>query len=241
MGKVNTSGAGAAQRIVITPGGPRPAENVHLIEPGYHVSGKNGVLRKIHTASDQVIREFGPVNADKTRSRKTLRSQRQAVAPGPITDQWIVYGGWINNSGNPINYFGTQWQIPPPPASMDNQLLYLFNGMEDAGYTVILQPVLQWGASPIGGGNYWAIANWYVGSPDSGLALHSPLVPVNPGDLITGVMTLTGQSNGAFSYLSSFAGYNADLPVKDIGELIWAVQTLECTGSSNFRIIRQHQ
>lgn len=228
MGKVNVRGPQAGRQMVITPGGRRPIDNVHLIEAGYHVSGKNGLLRKILTASGQVIREFGPVNPEKAGTRRSLREERRSIAPQPVTDQWIVYAGWTNASGNAISYFATQWQVPPPPASQDNQLIYLFNGMEDAAYTVILQPVLQWGASPIGGGNYWAIANWYVGAPGTGLALHSPLVQVNTGDLLTGIMTLTSQSNGEFGYLSSFAGYPVDLPVQDIGELVWAVQTLEC-------------
>lgn len=234
MGKVNVRGPQARQKMVITPGGLRPIENVHLIESGYHVSGKNGLLRKIETASGRVIQEFGPINTEKAITRKALREQRRSIAPQPLTDQWIVYAGWTNGTGNPINYFATEWQVPPPPASQDNQLIYLFNGMEDAAYTVILQPVLQWGASPIGGGNYWAIANWYVGAPSSGLALHSPLIPVNPGDLLTGVMTLTSQSNGQFNYLSSFTGYAVDLPVQDIGELVWAVQTLECYRLAQF-------
>jgi hypothetical protein len=228
MGKVNTGGPGARQQMVVTPGGLRPLKNVHLIEPGYHVSGRNGLLKKVHTASGRVVQELGPVNTEGGSKRNSLREQRRSISPQPISNQWIVYSGWTNQSGNPISYFATEWQVPLPPPSQDSQIIYLFNGMEDAAYNVILQPVLQWGTSPIGGGNYWAIANWYVGAPNSGLALHGPLIQVNTGDLLKGVMALTSQSNGEFSYLSSFVGYAADLMVQDIGELLWAVQTLEC-------------
>src|ERR1700754_2735167 len=123
MGKVNTSGPRAVQQMVITPGGFRALSNVHLIEPGYHVSGKNGTLLKIHTASGQVVRELGPINADEAGTRKALRAPRQSPAPQPISDQWIVYAGWMNETGHPITYLATGWQVPPPPASQDNQLI----------------------------------------------------------------------------------------------------------------------
>lgn len=56
---------------------------------------------------------------------------------------------------------------------MSDQLLYLFTAllgwdvMDNGNYfNHILQPVLQWGLSPAGGGNYWAINNWYVNDQD---------------------------------------------------------------------------
>ena len=242
MGKTNTSGIERFNEMVITPGGLRPRSHVHLIEPGHHLSGKGGVFKKIETETGTIIKEFGPMNTQKNATRKTLRVKRktvskragEAVSPQPISDQWIVYSGWTNDSGHPISYFATGWVVPPAPAMHDNQLIYLFNGLENAANDVILQPVLQWGVSPIGGGNYWAIANWYVGAPKSGLAIHGPLIPVNVGDRLQGIMTLTRQSNDLFSYNSSFDGYPADFAVADVGELVWAVETLECYGLSQF-------
>jgi hypothetical protein len=64
--------------------------------------------------------------------------------------------------------------------------------------------------------------------------MHSSVVPVNSGDRLQGIMTLTGQSGNAFNYLSSFHGLNTDLPVTDVGELIWASETLECYGLKQF-------
>ncbi len=241
MGKTNKIGASTMNDMVITPGGARPLSDVHLIEPGHHLSGKDGVFRKIHTATGEVIKEFGSINKG-SKNRKDLRIKRkfsktglaEAINPQPITDQWIIYSGWNNNSGTPISSFATDWLVPNPPVSQDDQLLYLFNGLENAANDVILQPVLQWGSSPIGGGNYWAIANWYVGAPGSGLAFHSPLVQVNAGVQLHGVMTLTGQVGNSFSYKSSFIGYVTDLPVTNVDELVWAVETLECYGLKQF-------
>jgi hypothetical protein len=241
MGKTNKIGASTMKDMVITPGGARHKSDVHLIEPGHHLSGKDGIFRKIHTATGEIIKEFGAINKG-NKNRKALRRKRkfskgglaEAINPQPITDQWIIYAGWNNNSGKPISSFTTNWLVPNPPVSQDNQLLYLFNGLENASNDVILQPVLQWGSSPIGGGNYWAIANWYVGAPGSGLAFHSPLIPVNTGVLLQGVMTLTSQQGNSFSYKSSFTGYATDLPVNNVDELVWAVETLECYGLKQF-------
>ena len=117
--------------------------------------------------------------------------------------------------------------------------MFLFNGLEQSGSGAvpegpyILQPVLQWGPSYAGGGAYWSITNWYVDG-EGGTALYKPLINVSPGDVLQGVMTLTGQSGSEFSYQSSFIGYSsADLTVTDIDELTWACETLECYGPGN--------
>jgi len=78
----------------------------------------------------------------------------------------------------------------------------------------MLQPVLQYGVSPAGGGNYWAIASWLVSSNQ---AFYSPLEAVYPGNSISGFTEMTAISGGtqyweveakdtttgAYSYLSA--------------------------------------
>lgn len=157
-----------------------------------------------------------------------LPTDPAAHGPAPITDGWIVYSGWTNGSANPISYFKTQWAVPPAPASDNDQTVFLFNGIQSFGADVfILQPVLQWGSSFAGGGSYWSITNWYVGS--DGTALFGPLIQVNSGDVLEGIMTLTGQTGANFNYLSSFTGHpTADLVVNNVAELTWANETLEC-------------
>ena len=95
---------------------------------------------------------------------------------------------------------------------------------------MIYQPVLQWGSSAAGGGNYWTVASWYVNGA-GGAAFHSQLVQVNPGDTLTGVMTLTGQSGGQFSYNCEFQGIaNTSWAIQNVQELTWRVETLEAYG-----------
>ena len=130
-------------------------------------------------------------------------------------------------------YFSSTWVVPEPPDSNDGQEIYLFNGLQQtSGGPWILQPVLQWGVTPDGGGAYWAIANWYVPAPSLGLpSMKSSLIQVNPGDVLQGVMTCTSQTGSEFSYVSSFVGYpSIDLTVTDVDELQWAFETLECYG-----------
>jgi hypothetical protein len=126
--------------------------------------------------------------------------------------------------------------VPPVPSNTtDNQIVYLFNGLEQTGSGAapggpfILQPVLQWGydTTESNGGAYWTIFNQYVGTVTASAV--SALVKVSPGDVLQGVITLTGSAASGYSYTSQFIGYPAaDLTVTDIQQLTWACETLEC-------------
>ena len=144
-----------------------------------------------------------------------------------------MYSGWLNASGNPISYFKTRWAVPPAPATDHGQTIFLFNGIEPGDGSFILQPVLQWGSSSAGGGSYWSITNWFVGS--DGTALYMPLITVNTGDVLEGIMTLTGDNGSNHDYLSSFTGFPAaDLVVTNVSELTWANEVLECYDFQEF-------
>jgi hypothetical protein len=94
--------------------------------------------------------------------------------------------------------------------------------MQSGSGAHIIQPVLQWGPSAAGGGNYWAITNWYADG-QGGAASFKPLIRVNPGDVVQGVKTCTGQSDSEYSYKSSFVGHpTADVTVSDVDQLTWA-------------------
>jgi hypothetical protein len=143
---------------------------------------------------------------------------------------WIATSFWNNGTGNPITTFRTTWQVPPVPGTSSGQLIYLFNGITRfSSNSAILQPVLQWGTSPDGGGLFWAVASWYVHT--TGQAFYTPLVTVNPGDTLVGVMNLTKQTAGKFDYTSEFQGIaGTNLPVQNIDELLWCSETLEAYG-----------
>ena len=224
--------------MVLTPGGWRPKSKVHYIETGHHISGKGGGIKKINSQTGGIIEDFGAPDDIKrvmAEGRINKAKKKNLQDPSPITDGWIVYSEWTNKSGIPISYFKSTWKVPQPPATENAQLIYLFNGLQQTqSGPFILQPVLQWGASPAGGGNYWSITNWYVDG-NNGHAYHGNLVNVNPGDLIEGIISLTSQAGNSFSYLSSFTNYPlANFSIADIDELTWACETLECYGFKAF-------
>ena len=48
-----------AEKMVITPAGPRPASEVHALPPGHVLDASEGRLRE-RDASGKVVRDFGP-------------------------------------------------------------------------------------------------------------------------------------------------------------------------------------
>lgn len=146
---------------MLTPGGWRPKSKVYHIESGYHLSAEGGRLRKINNITGKAEQDFGvlenkPGNGPDYPANVNVPTGRVL----PLGSGWITYTYWNSPSSTPISYFNTNWTVPPAPATVSGQVLFLFNGLQNSSY--ILQPVLQWGVSAAGGGDYWAIANWYV-------------------------------------------------------------------------------
>jgi hypothetical protein len=200
--------------LVLTPGGFRDKSLVHLIEPDDALVLEHDRFTKINLATHEA-----------TDVQKIIMSSDvPAIGSG-----WIAYAYWNNGTGKTFNSFSTAWVVPPAPAAQANplQTIFLFNGIQNFGTNFgILQPVLQWGPSAAGGGNYWSIGNWYVTS--GGQAFHSPLARVNSGDRLTGLMTLTGSSGTTFSYQSQFQGSaSTRFSIQNISELLWFNETLE--------------
>jgi len=215
-----------AKGFVLTPGGYRPNTLVQRIEQGHALQfGKS-------PADGQELRivELSTSNLVKKLSQPSLpATELPALGSG-----WITYAYWNNGTGHSISDFKTTWQVPPEPESKGDQTLFLFNGIQNFGANYgILQPVLQWGPSAAGGGQYWSIACWYVTS--GGFAFHSPLVRVNSGDTLTGAIRMTGRSGQFFDYNCYFEGIaGANLPILGIAELLWCNETLEAYTINSF-------
>jgi hypothetical protein len=96
--------------------------------------------------------------------------------------------------GDNIDKITGRWTVPNDP-STNGALIYMFNGLEPSTQNLIIQPVLQYGATTAGGligGNYWVVASWMVGKT----AVHSAGVIVNPGDTIVGTTSISSVSGG---------------------------------------------
>jgi hypothetical protein len=220
----------AGSGLVLTPGGYKAAGLVHEVRPGSTIDAAEGRLR--HLAPDGgVLADFGdlPLRAA-GRPLHPLNINTGAVAartgPAPAFGSgWITYASWTNNTGTAVSRFATTWTVPPEPSTNHGQTIFLFNGIQNS--TMIYQPVLQWGPSAAGGGAYWAVASWYADG-QSGQSFHSSLVRVNVGDTLVGVMTRTGGTGGKHSYSCEFTNIaNTSLPVTNIEELTWLIETLE--------------
>ncbi|MGA3198200.1 MAG: hypothetical protein ABSD89_02215 [Halobacteriota archaeon] len=217
-----------ANDVVLTPGGWRARFLVHLIEPDHVLRVEDGLLQK-RDPSGRVVAEFGQIQPSQT--EEPLMPISVALKPWEVSalgSGWIEYAFWNNNTGTPVSHFEVTLTVPPAPSAQEGQTIFLFNGIQNS--TMIYQPALQWGVSAAGGGKYWSVASWYAGR--QGQAFYSTPVPVNPGDVLAGLIRITTRNpTGTFDYLCQFSGIaNADLPVQNVPELTWCCVTLEAYG-----------
>ncbi len=227
--------------LVRAPGGPRHRSRIIRLKPGEGVDIHKRIQIR-DTRTNKLVRDLGPA----TRSAHghplyEHPSRMRFPAPGGVPtvtgaqagdkskiDGWSTYAAWQSNVGSPVMLMKTSWVVPDPPVDQSTQLIYIFNGLENDWQ--ILQPVLQWGASPIGGGAFWAVANWLAESND-GYAYQSDFLRVSPGDKLTGVMEMTSGENGTFYYVSRFEGMSEiDLAIHTTDVLGYAAQTIEAYG-----------
>ncbi|KAF8319034.1 hypothetical protein DL93DRAFT_268245 [Clavulina sp. PMI_390] len=134
---------------------------------------------------------------------------------------WIGGAIWTNNAESPTQSFTAKWTVPPlPPA--DGQNLFLFISLEPITHTCLLQPVLQYGAYGPGGGNYWAVSNWWSYGWDY---YYTTLIPVSPGRVLNGVIENTGQWFTGWNYQSYFTDIGDPMRVYGIPRLDYATET----------------
>jgi hypothetical protein len=145
---------------------------------------------------------------------------------------WQVYAYY--NGSDKLNTYTGDWVVPPPPSQVSTQILYTFTGLQnsfsDADGDVdidIIQPVLQFGTTPAGGGNYWALASWYVSQ--DGAAIFSQVLQVNSGDSLTGIMQESTLGHWFISSNDTTSGGSTYISVSKPNTKFepWAFVTLE--------------
>jgi hypothetical protein len=204
-----------SQGYVRTPGGFRHKSFVHVLKAGQAVVKRGGQSRLMDLATKNVLEMPTPA----------VQAQDLAGLGGG----WVTWADWINTTAVAISSFTTVWTVPAAPATQSGQLIYLFNALEDGPGDDIVQPVLQWGVSGAGGGNYWAVASWYVDSANH--AFCTPAIPVNVGDRLTGLITLAIQPDASHNYTCQFSGIpGTSLIAQGLSDLVQATETLEVYG-----------
>ncbi|KDR70789.1 hypothetical protein GALMADRAFT_159667 [Galerina marginata CBS 339.88] len=213
--------------LVMTPGGLVPRSNVVAVPEGarvHHTSnqvqlvGADGTI--IHSA--QITKEVS--------GKSSLSVVPPTVAPRALSSGYVAYAYAKNSGTSPITSFSTSWAVPANPASSNGQLLYYFNALVPDSLDAILQPVLQFGVSPAGGGSYWAVASWFiVGS----ITYYSPLTQVQPGQMLHGVMT-RNTTTSPYKWNSVFTGVtHSSLTISTTEVLDYAYEALEIYTASS--------
>ncbi|HWL88742.1 MAG TPA: hypothetical protein VNO21_23225 [Polyangiaceae bacterium] len=157
---------------------------VHELEDGDSVDEQGA----IHSA-DGRVQPVGACGFAVKRAATSMPDSADAVAP---TDNgWTEDANWTSPAS--LKLFSAQFHVPAAPHSYTGQTIFLFPALEDTAGTAIIQPVLQYGPSGAGGGNYWAIASWFGGAPWGNHYYHTGLRRVSTGEVISGSMYNTGK------------------------------------------------
>jgi len=120
----------------------------------------------VHPVDDDSFISYDENNNLMVTSKKTGNSVRiprcrfefdrsSKPAHGPA---WKTAAQYENPSS--ITYLYGEWSVPPYPTTQSDQILYFWNGVEPEDNSAVVQPVLQWGATPAGGG---LTGEWQVG------------------------------------------------------------------------------
>jgi hypothetical protein len=129
-----------------------------------------------------------------------------------------AFVGWVEDTTQTAPAFTNPWWdqisatmiVPPAPTQATPETLYYFPGListispQPANGCGILQPVLQWGGSPAGGGSYWTIGSWFwsVGGINNGY--HTPLSTVSVGNSIAGTLTMVDPLPTSYWYIDAY-------------------------------------
>lgn len=129
------------------------------------------------------------------------------------------YPGYtVSADASNIQLFKTTWIVPKKPHLEDSSAtFFIWNGLDGGA----LQPVLTWG----NGESAYRIINWaFIGNK----YVYGNYVSVNPGDTITGIISLQKIESGKWHYLLSFDGYpDADFTVARDTEAQGVIQCFE--------------
>ncbi|KAJ7723515.1 hypothetical protein DFH07DRAFT_1005307 [Mycena maculata] len=198
---------------VLTPGGYRPNANITQVPVGGRIAHVGADIHVIDAAGNVVHVATPSPRATKTTGAVT-----------PEETGWVAYASWLN-SGAAIGSFKTTWSVPPVPATWVGQTIFLFNSIEPATFDAIMQP---YGGSAAGGGEYWAVATWYLYGDQT---FFTTPVEVSVGQALDGIVQLVGTSGSTYNYESQFTNVAGTALIVDGGEeLAWATITLEAYG-----------
>lgn len=212
----------------LTPLGYRQRANVHRV-PRTHRARKH-----LDEPWQLIEIESGRAQALVPAARKPLPAPVDLGAAG---NAWASFGAIANPGTSPFTLSEATWVVPPKPAVDRGQTIYLFNGFQHASDDIV-QAVLVYGKYPAAPGTEastrggWAIASFLVPSAQSSdqtLLVSEGVVPVKPGDTVTGRISYTGTDavTGDSQYLCEFVNYPTTRLATTVPFCGWCCVTLE--------------
>jgi len=114
------------------------------------------------------------------------------------------------------------FSVPDIPSWVGEQAIFVFIGLQTDNWVpgpnsppapehfALIQPALQFGNSPAGGGPFWGVATWFVTMNHGYLV--SDLVQVNPGDSIWG--SLSRVNGNTWSMEATVSGVTSNQTVQ---------------------------
>lgn len=179
--QVSTSNrpVGVPSDYTSTPGGWIHPSCIHEVPNGATIE-ENGdvVLNKTVVAHHEPCAHV-PIRTFPSKGAATVSPipKRQTPPQGPSSySGWVEYTSQYAPTNEVIsNIYGTM-DVPTNP-TQNGATLYYFQSLESTvdNNCGIIQPVLQWGVSPAGGGNYWSVGAWWWSNSNqyhSGLTRH---------------------------------------------------------------------
>eukprot|EP00483_Globobulimina_turgida_P006731 UN06742 len=147
--------------------------------------------------------------------------------------------------GSAVTGFNGNWIVPALPVKKSTEeVLYTFIALQNIDWVPpendpqqpfdIIQPVLQYGfESGKGAGSFWGISSWYVTLSND--VIQSPLIMVNPGDLIEGLMRKVGNDSWFLNSIDLTTGKNTSFTLSRsiLHSQPWVYVTLEVYNIDN--------
>jgi hypothetical protein len=153
---------------------------VHRVPNGAEIDGKGNVFVKGALLEAGTECNYPRIGATQIKGKESGTDANIPSNPGGGVNQLWSYETAPGN-GQVWTALEGAAQVPSyGPTSSDGQIDFYWQGFQATDGSWLLQPVLQWGTSDIGGGPYWAMASWLVGGNQTWGT--SDLIPVNPND-----------------------------------------------------------
>jgi hypothetical protein len=159
------------------------AENELLLSDG-RVQRADGSFKAAQSCSFPHFSPSGEKIAQGVTAREmTALDSTTASEIAPVIRGWVEYVSTTTSTS--YGEISATWTVPAAPSTYEDQTVFFFPGFEDTNDIVtIVQPVLQYGPSQAGGGDYWSIASWNCCY--GGQTWYSSLKKVSVGDTISG-------------------------------------------------------